>query len=233
MRAIDEIEDHRALAPASRARALRGVARALEASPGDAAPSSLAGLLANPTYPEVTRRLGEWLDLAPAPIRGRIVEATATMASRMADWVEAGFRIEHEADLDRYTYAVAGAVGLLLADLWQWWDGTTTDRALAIGFGRGLQAVNVARNRVEDLDAGVDFVPPGWSDRDVFAYARKHLALADRYCESLRPGPIREFCAIPLLLAHGSLAAMEQGRGKLTRSEVEAIVARVAGATAT
>lgn len=230
MRAIDEIEDHRELPSAVRIRALRAIAAALESGAGDVAPHALRRAAALPEFPEVTRRLGEWLDLAPPPIRGRIFDATATMSARMANWVECEFRIESEDDLDRYTYAVAGAVGLLLADLWQWWDGTATDRGLAIGFGRGLQAVNVARNRAEDLDSGVDFLPPGWGDREIHAYARKHLALADRYVESLRPGPIREFCAIPLLLAHGSLAAMEEGRGKLTRAEVEAIVSRVANA---
>lgn len=228
MRAIDEIEDHRTLAAATRSRALRAVARVIEAGGGDAAPAALRDIVSDRDFPEVTRRLSEWLDLAPPPIRGRILEATASMATRMAEWVERDFRIESEDDLDRYTYAVAGAVGLLLADLWQWWDGTVTDRGLAIGFGRGLQAVNVARNRAEDICAGVDFLPPGWGEREVRAYARKHLALADRYCEALPPGPIREFCAIPLALAHGSLDAIEEGRGKLSRAEVEAIVARIA-----
>jgi farnesyl-diphosphate farnesyltransferase len=226
LRAIDEIEDHRSLPAAERSRLLRCVAEALERAAEPTAPPELTDILALDALPEVTRRLPEWLELAPAVIRGRIFEATSGMALRMARWVDRDFRIDDEADLDRYTYAVAGAVGLLLADLWQWWDGTPSDRTLAVGFGRGLQAVNIARNREEDLAAGVNFLPPGWGAREIDAYARRQLLLADRYCESLPRGPIREFSDIPLALAHGSLDALAAGREKLTRAEVEAIVAR-------
>ncbi len=65
----------------------------------------------------------------------------------MAYWAERNWKIENQIDLDSYTFSVAGAVGLLLSDIWAWWDGnyflfllkgTTTDRDLAISFGRGL-----------------------------------------------------------------------------------------------
>ena len=56
----------------------------------------------------------------------------------MATWAERNWKCETEKDLDAYTFAVAGAVGLLLSDIWAWYDGTKTDRDLAIGFGRGL-----------------------------------------------------------------------------------------------
>ena len=79
------------------------------------------------------------------------------MADRMAYWADNNWKIETESDLDRYTFGVAGAVGLLLSDLWAWYDGTKTNRTQAIGFGRGLQAVNILRNHAEDLTRGVDF----------------------------------------------------------------------------
>jgi farnesyl-diphosphate farnesyltransferase len=231
LRAIDEIEDHRKLDAALRSKLLQEVARAIEAAgpahdvPDFSAVFALARSAAHP-LPDVTLRLAEWLELAPPRVRMRIADSTSAMARRMADWVERDFHVADEADLDRYTFAVAGAVGLLLAELWQWWDGTDSDRTLAVGFGRGLQAVNIVRNREEDLDEGVDFHPPGCSPLQMIEYARRQLSHADRYVASLPPGPIREFCAIPLGLAHGSLAVIVEGRAKLTRPEVEAIVAR-------
>ncbi|MFG0320176.1 MAG: squalene/phytoene synthase family protein, partial [Planctomycetota bacterium JB042] len=182
--------------------------------------------------PEVTLRVGEWADLPPASIRPRVWDAIAAMADRMAGWVEAEFRVDTEEDLDAYTYAVAGAVGVLLSDLWAWYDGTQTDRVEATAFGRGLQAVNILRNRDEDLAEGVDFFPDGASVDRMQAYARRQLEVADRYTDSLPPGPIREFCVLPLALAHATLTALEEGREKLTRAEVIAVVQQaLAGAT--
>ena len=63
--------------------------------------------------PEVTIRIGEWALLAPETIAPRIWDATAAMADRMAHWASSNWKIHTEADLDRYTFGVAGAVGLL------------------------------------------------------------------------------------------------------------------------
>ena len=75
---------------------------------------------------------------APSDIRGRIIDATAAMADRMAYWAEVNWKITTEKELDTYTFSVAGAVGLLLADLWNWYEGIKTDRTLAIEFVRAL-----------------------------------------------------------------------------------------------
>lgn len=228
MRSIDEIEDRRGLDASLRAELLRGVSRALQAAADDVPATALATVLAprRAELPEVTLRLAEWLALAPPDVRARVADATAAMADRMADWVACGFAVRSEADLDRYTYAVAGAVGLLLADLWAWHAGVRTDRTLAVGFGRGLQAVNILRNRTEDLAAGVDFFPDGWGVEPMHQYARRNLGVADRYAAGLPAGPIREFCAIPLALAHATLDALAAGRTKLTRDEVVDVVGR-------
>jgi farnesyl-diphosphate farnesyltransferase len=50
----------------------------------------------------------------PEPIRARVVDSTSSMADRMAFWAERNWKIEDEADLDAYTFSVAGAVGLML-----------------------------------------------------------------------------------------------------------------------
>lgn len=227
MRAIDEIEDQRALPLDLRAELLRSISLAFQ-SAVDGFPARALGSAfqaAAPALPEVTRRLEEWVDLAPSDIRFRVCDSIAAMADRMAHWCERGFRIETEVDLDQYTYGVAGAVGLLLSDLWSWYDGTQTDRTLALGFGRGLQAVNILRNRDEDGALGVDFHPRGWGREEMMAYARKNLAVADRYTARLPAGPVRDFCAIPLALAHATLRALEAGRPKLTRAEVAELLA--------
>jgi len=38
---------------------------------------------------------------------------------------------------------------------------------LAIGYGRGLQSVNILRNGDEDKERGVTFYPPGWQREQV------------------------------------------------------------------
>lgn len=227
MRSIDEIEDDRGLDPQIRADLLSGISRVFQASVDGTLQGDALDQLFEPRkerLPEVTLRLEEWALLAPAPIRMRVFDSIAAMADRMGAWATCGFRIETEADLDRYTYGVAGAVGLLLSDLWAWHDGTQTDRTLALGFGRGLQAVNILRNRDEDLAAGVDFWPDGWTSEPMFAYALRNLEIADRYTAELPKGAVREFCAIPLALAHATVRAMQDGRDKLSRAEVLQVV---------
>ncbi|HZS88611.1 MAG TPA: phytoene/squalene synthase family protein [Chloroflexota bacterium] len=227
LRAIDDIEDHPGLDNHTKAALLHAISRTLQASFGDDDVGAVLGDYQD-VLPEVSIRIDDWVRLAPAPIAPRIWEATAAMADRMALWAAAGWAILSEADLDRYTFSVAANVGLLLSDLWAWYDGTQTDRGHAVGFGRGLQAVNIVRNHAEDLARGVEFYPPGWDDADMHAYARRHLALADAYTDALPPGPALEFCTIPLALAYATLDALERGQSKLSRGEVLQIAALAA-----
>jgi farnesyl-diphosphate farnesyltransferase len=222
LRAIDEIEDHPALSGQAKARLLRNISRTIQASGRRLRVEDL--LILSPEFdgivPEVSYRISDWMALAPASIAHRIWDATATMADRMAVWAEEDFRVRSEADLDRYTMGVAGAVGLMLSDLWAWYDGTQTNRGNAIGFGRGLQSVNILRNRQDDLARGVDFFPDGWGENDMFRYSRRNLALADAYLAELPGGAALDFCRMPLVLAYATLDALEEGRPKLRRSEV-------------
>jgi farnesyl-diphosphate farnesyltransferase len=226
LRAIDEIEDHSILEPLQKVRLLNNISHAIQSSGSRLRQESLIlnELEYKSVLPEVTCRLSEWLRLAPPDIAHRIWDATATMADRMAYWVMNGFKVLTEADLNRYTMSVAGAVGLLLCDLWAWYDGTQTNRCKAVGFGRGLQAVNILRNREQDLNRGVDFYPEGWEKRQMINYARNHLSMADDYVDELVDGPIFNFCRMPLLLAHATIDAIEYGREKLERAEVERIL---------
>ncbi|MFB2917401.1 MULTISPECIES: squalene/phytoene synthase family protein [Aerosakkonema] len=232
MRAIDEIEDNPDLDNPTKAKLLRNISLTLQAAvDGSNMDDFWLGLATHQSLvPEVSIRIREWALLAPASIAPRVWDATAAMADRMAYWAMNNWTIRTEADLDRYTFGVAGAVGLLLSDLWAWYDGTQTDRTQAIGFGRGLQAVNILRNHNEDRARGVEFFPEGWTANDLQIYARRNLSLADAYTKSLPPGPALDFCQIPLTLAHATLNVMAHGEKKLSRSAVMALISQVTGA---
>jgi farnesyl-diphosphate farnesyltransferase len=226
LRAIDEIEDDSELPARTKIALLRSIADIFGGEHPDPASEELRALLSDhaAVLPEVTLSIGELAMLAPADIRASVCRVTAEMATAMADWVACDWRIADERDLDRYTFDVAGRVGLLLSEIWKWYDGTECDRELAVGFGRALQAVNIARNRGEDLARGTDFFPDGWTAAELIAYARGKIALADRYMQMLPRGVIHDFCAIPLALAKATLEALEQGREKLSRRDVESVV---------
>src|SRR5207302_7447722 len=193
MRAIDEIEDHAQLERRVKIRQLRSISQLLQAqSDVDTfARDEFSAVFADQQdlLPAVTLGLADWACYAPKSIAPRIWDATAAMAERMAHWVANGWKIRTESDLDSYTFAVAGAIGLLLCDIWAWFDGVQMNRTPAIHFGRGLQAVNILRNRTEDLARGVDFFPTGWSREHMQQYAMHNLSQADIYSRSLPPGP--------------------------------------------
>lgn len=225
MRAIDEIEDHETLEAEEKESLLRSTSELLTQPEFN----NRAYLeLIKPyekSLPKVTIRLGDWLSICPEGITEKVKESTATMATGMADWVRKDWDIKTTADLNDYTYYVAGLVGVMLSDIWYWYDGTETDRELAIGYGKGLQAVNILRNQHEDYaERGVRFIPDGWDRDDMFAYADTNLKLADEYMEDIENKKIILFCKIPLALAKRTLKAMQDGREKISRTEVEDIV---------
>lgn len=226
MRAIDEIEDHEKLPAETKGELLRGIADTLEKADGTIDHAALDELF-NPhtdMLPEVTLQLGEVAEVAPPDVRKVIWKATADMARDMAAWAESRWEVSTQQDLDNYTFAVAGRVGLLLSHLWRWHDGTECGDEESIGFGRALQAVNIVRNREEDLLRNVDFFPDGWKQSHMITYTRRQIALADAYLEKLPSGVVHDFCIVPLELAKATLDAIESGREKLTRSEVVSLI---------
>ncbi len=228
LRAIDEVEDHPTLDANLKARILRTISLILQAqTSGDTFSHQVleTSLMEfHDVLPEVTLRLGEWACLAPTFIAPRIWEATAAMADRMAHWATNEFEVLSIADLDRYTYGVAGAVGLLLCDLWAWFEKIQIHRTYAIQFGRGLQTVNILRNRTEDLDRGVNFFPQGWDEERMFAYARENLDSFSAYAKTLPKTSFKTFVEIPRALAYATLEALERGEKKLSRKAVLSIV---------
>ncbi len=220
MRAIDEIEDHEQLSSDTKQQLLRETAKLLKTDFDQEAYVKLVKPYET-VLPEVTLRLGDWIEVCPQGITDKVTESTAIMAEGMAKWTEKNWIIHTEEDLDDYTYYVAGLVGVMLSDIWEWYDGTQTDRELAIGYGRGLQAVNMIRNQKEDAERGVQFIPDGWTREDMFTYAKRNLKQADEYIKVIKTRNILLFCRIPLALAKKTLKAMENGKEKMSRNEVE------------
>lgn len=227
MRAIDEIEDDEHLSNEIKSELLTKTSQLLDGSFDNRAYQELLEPYKE-RLPEVTMRLGDWIEVCPEGIRKQVKAATSEMAQGMAKWAELDWQIKTEADLDDYTYYVAGLVGVMLSDIWKWHDGTETDREHAIGFGRGLQAVNILRNKDEDLaERGVGFFPEGWERSDMFAYASHNLNEADLYIKDISNRNIRHFCKIPLTLARRTLKALQRGEEKMSRAEVEQAVEEV------
>ena len=231
MRALDEIEDHTELDNKNKACVLREISSVIQANIaiGDISLELHSRVFSSylNVLPEVSLRIDEWLSFAPAGIGPRIWEATASMAERMAYWAERDWEISTEADLNEYTFSVAGAVGLLICDIWAWFDGTQLDRASAIHFGRGLQSVNILRNREEDLRRKVDFYPKGWTHKEVLAYARQNVSRARREITPIPQLAFAYLVEIPLSLAEATLDTIESGRTKLSRQQVLQIMAQI------
>lgn len=213
---MDQIEDHPDLENDLKVGLLRALSSCLEQGPYENTDPMVRAILVGheSLLEDVTLRMGEWADLAPAMIILRIWDATASVAERMAYWAERKWEIHSKADLDHYAFGVSGTTAILLSDLWSWHDGTQTNRTHAIAFGRGLQAVNILSNRHEDTARGVDFFPDGWSPYDMHAYARSNLFIADEYVGSMSDSPALTFCKTILDHAHSqlSVAALECDR---------------------
>ena len=228
MRAIDEIEDHDTLSNDVKFDILTEVSNLLKASSFDENEYLKILEPIKDILPEVTLRLGDWIRLIPDGAEKIVTNATSEMAFGMAKWAKANWQVHTREDLDEYTYYVAGLVGVMLSNLWEWNTGMKTDRDLAIGYGRGLQAVNILRNQKEDLaERGVSFVPDGWTREDLFAYAEENLDKADRYMKDINKKTILLFCRLPLALAHKTLNALKSGKEKMTRDEVEETVKEI------
>lgn len=224
MRAIDEIEDHPSLEPEIKQELLHSISELLNGISFD---ESAYEELLRPyaaDFPEVTLRMSDWLSVCPEGIVDKVKESTSIMAKGMAKWVKNDFVIQTKEDLDDYTYYVAGLVGVMLSDIWRWYDNTITDYELAIGYGRGLQAVNMLRNQDEDAERGVRFLPEGWTREDLFHYAEENLKMADQYIKSIKTKKILVFCKIPSSLAKKTLHVMKNGEDKMSRKDVESTV---------
>jgi farnesyl-diphosphate farnesyltransferase len=184
-------------------------------------------------------------DAARAAVRPMVLEMSRGMRAYAARADAAGGRLALDDldDLERYCWYVAGTVGVLLTALFEGAlpplapAAQRTVRGAAVGFGLGLQLVNIVKDVAADLERGACFLPQdrlrahGLSaDRGLLAPERRDDALAvlGEVCERAREhldaavtytlawplpegAPVRRFCAVPLALAFATLRAVERG----------------------
>ena len=120
-----------------------------------------------------------------------------------------------EQELDLYAYMVAGCVGEFWTRLCEKKipgfasldPAKMTD--LGIRFGKGLQLVNILRDRQADATKGRIYVP-ATRFYSVLADARAHLRRARQYVSALRNYRLRVACALPLYLAYETLDLVER-----------------------
>jgi farnesyl-diphosphate farnesyltransferase len=144
--------------------------------------------------------------------------------------------LQTAAELDEYTYLVAGCVGefwtrICLRQLPRY---ATLDAAelerLGVNFGKGLQLVNILRDAPADLRDGRCYLPEDEfrsagiapsrlaiepaAARPVFerwsAQARAHLDDGFRYLEALRPARLRLGCFLPWYLGRETLRLIHE-----------------------
>ena len=226
MRAIDEIEDHETMDADIKINLLTQISDMLQTDVNHEAYTDFLAKYSD-QLPVVSLRLGDWLDFCPEESLQKVKAYTSEMAQGMAKWVGKNWHVKTKEDLDEYTYYVAGLVGVFLSDLWEDNAGIETSRELAIGYGRGLQAVNMLRNSEEDNERGVQFFPEGWTQADMFDYAEENLDKADEYIKSIDSRSILLFCKLPLAFAHKTLKALKSGKEKMTRAEVEETIEEI------
>jgi phytoene synthase len=136
----------------------------------------------------------------------------------------AGWRPRNEADLLRYCYHVAGAVGCMMAIVMgvSPEDEDTLDRASDLGLA--FQLANIARDIVEDQGVGRVYIPAEWGQLDVAdreqlaAIARRLGALVDAYEASARVGAARlpfraRWAVLSAAKVYGGIARKVVARG--------------------
>lgn len=162
---------------------------------------------------------GQELDLE------RFGDPTATVSLRSA------------AELDEYTYLVAGCVG-------EFWTkiGFRHLRPFAnlspnemttrgIEYGKGLQLINILRDRGADQRAGRDYLPPGEAFERWWNEAEKKISSGIDYSIALTNWRTRFATALPALIGARTLALLRAAGGetkekiKVPRPEIRKILA--------
>jgi len=137
-------------------------------------------------------------------------------------------------ELDRYTYLVAGCVGefwtRICAKRLPRFSRLSVDEMTVLGveYGKGLQLINILRDRAEDRILGRVYV----SDENVRASldeARRDLLSAEKYVKALTLRRLRIATALPLMIGRETLDLLEQSpstRAKVCRRRIWIILFR-------
>ncbi len=141
------------------------------------------------------------------------------------------------ADLDEYTYLVAGCVGEFWTRLGFRHLRPFANRppnemtALGIEYGKGLQLINVLRDRGADRRAGRGYLPPGESFAKWLATAEEKLGAGIDYSVALTGWRMRFATVLPALIGARTIALLRADTSealaakiKVPRAEVRRIL---------
>jgi farnesyl-diphosphate farnesyltransferase len=249
-RIADTFEDAAHWVPSRRIEALAELESLLEShSPTEAyrraAAWTAAGASPHPGYAELVACtpavLAEFSHLrgsAIDSIRTHVVASARGMARFVARTEGNRLTLSSIGELKDYCYVVAGLVGEMLTDLFLIGQPALEGvapflRERAAAFGEALQLVNILKDADADRAEGRRYLPEGVPRSDIFALARRDLAIAGEYVAALQragaPRGFVEFTALPSELAWASLDRVEAaGPGsKVSRPEVLQITWRV------
>jgi farnesyl-diphosphate farnesyltransferase len=172
------------------------------------------------------------------PIRSHVIRSAEGMAGIVARTRDGRLTLHSIQELKDYCYIVAGIVGEMLSELF------ILDRPALAGiagflrerastFGEALQLVNILKDSAVDAEEGRRYLPAEVPASEVFALARRDLAVAKDYILALQkagaPRGLVEFTALPVRLAWAALERVEEhGPGsKVGRPEVFLIVQKL------
>jgi len=261
-RATDTIADTATIPATTRLTTLRGFARVIAGELDfNAVAEALRDFAAQQSDPhertliEQLRSCIDWLaELDPADrddirtVLKTIVRGQELDLERFGDPARAT-SLRTVAELDEYTYLVAGCVGefwtkLGFRHLTPFANLSPNEMTrLGIEYGKGLQLINVLRDRGADLQNGRNYLPAQelatapvadvfarWLDR-----AQKGIGAGVDYCAALTTWRVRFATALPALLGARTIALLRgagptSGKIKVPRKEVRRIL--VAGALA-
>jgi len=138
-------------------------------------------------------------------------------------------------ELERYCFLVAGSVGECWTALIAKHSPCTLLRSeeemkrLGCDYGKGLQLLNILRDRAEDRAMGRDYVEEG-DLAELFELAEAWLRSGEKYLTGLRPGRLLMGTALPYDLALPTLWKMKQSpdaaRVRISRRDVRSVVIR-------
>lgn len=144
--------------------------------------------------------------------------------------------VESSDETDWYTYHVAGCVGEFWTDVAVLGLGESftvadvpTMKEMGIHFGKGLQLVNILRDREEDKERGRSYLPP---DGDIHSWevlCRSYLKDGVRYAQALKSRRLRFSTVLPAWLGLATLDLIEEGAtrgGKVVKQKVSRSVVR-------
>lgn len=239
-RATDSVADTSTAAPERRAEVLRAMGRAIAGSAAADEVAALATTLAgdmaaaqtNPAEATLLQRFADCLaalESFPPEQQACIRKVLATIIEGQL-WDITYFQqhdsVQSDDDTVLYTYRVAGCVGEFWTELGYAALGARfCDPALrelmeqaGVRYGRGLQLINILRDRAEDSERGRAYLcsaPEKWLNRAAY-YMNDGLD----YCRRLRGFRLRFAAMLPALIGLKTIALLRRARPEDWRAKI-------------